>query len=216
MHRFSDWMLGCFFAEDEGGGGSGTGGGKGEGGQGGQGGVGAEDKPKSYDEAYVGGLRRENADHRTKLRETERRLKELEDAKLSDAEKLQKRAEDGEKTVTTLRTRVARAEVKVAAVDAKIIDPDAAYRLIKDEIEFDAEGEPTNVPALLEQLAKDKPYLVGDGRSVDDHSSPGAPGNRRAGGGQTFTRSQIADRAFYVAHEAAIHAAMAAGRIIEG
>lgn len=217
--RLSDWLFGCYFNADEGGAGGGSGSGAGDGGGSGAGGQGdgsAGDKPKTYDEAYVSGLRRENADHRTKLRDTEKRLKELEDAQLSDAQKLQKRAEDGEKTVTTLRTRVAKAEVKVAAVGAKIIDPDAAYQLIKDQIEFDADGEPKNVPALLEQLAKDKPYLVGDGRSVDDPSSPGAPGNRRAGAGKTFTRSQIADRAFYLANKPAIEQAMREGRITEG
>jgi len=208
MHRFSDRLLGIYFAPDDP-----------------PPGAPPADPaappadpatPKTFDEAYVKSLREENASHRTRATAAEKRLKELEDAKLSDTEKLQKRAEEAEKSVSAAKTRIARAEVKVAAVDAKIIDPDAAYRLIKDDIEFDADGEPKNVADLLKKLVTDKPYLVGDGRSVEDPSSPGAPGNRRAGGGQTFTRSQIADRAFYTANEAAIHRAFAEGRITEG
>ena len=51
-----------------------------------------------------------------------------------------------------------------------IVDPQTARILLISgaELQFDAEGNPTNVPALLEQLVKSKPFLAAprDGRAL--------------------------------------------------
>jgi hypothetical protein len=130
----------------------------------------------------VKGLRDEAASWRTKLRDKEKevtdlgkRVKELEDADLSDQERATKqleeaqtelatlRATDGERQ-TTVRDALLEADVVKACVTAetKIQDPDAAYKLLdRSQIEYDeTSGRATNLPALLEALATEKPWLV--------------------------------------------------------
>lgn len=136
--------------------------------------------PKVFDEAYVKTLRTEAAANRKKADELEAKLKEREDADLSEAQKLAKRAEDAEAKVTASQGRVARAESKVKAAELNIINPDTAYKLIKDDITFDKDGEPENLTELLTALVKDNPFLV-----KTDQQSSGNPGNPAGGrGGQ--------------------------------
>jgi hypothetical protein len=123
----------------------------------------ADPVPKTYDEAYVKQLRDEAAANRRKAADAEKRLKELDDANLSEADKLKQRAEAAEKKVTDGQARIAKAEVKAAAASAKIIDPEAAYKLVRDDITFDKDGEPENVEALISDLVKNKPWLLGSG-----------------------------------------------------
>lgn len=169
---FSERLFSAFFNSDEGGGGGGgsetttetetkteTGGGG-----------------KSYDEAHVSKLNRENAEHRRKVRELEAKLKEREDADLSETDKLKKRAEEAEARVTASQVRIAKAEVKAAAAAAKIVDPEAAYKLVRDDITFDKDGEPENVDALIADLVKKSPYLLGAGDGGGGSAMNGARG----------------------------------------
>jgi small-conductance mechanosensitive channel len=123
-----------------------------------------EDAPRTFDAEYVGRLRAENAAHRTRLRELEERIRAFEAAQMSEAERLQKRAEEAERAAQEaarrLRERTIRAEVRLAAQAAGIVDPEAAYRLLDlDQVQLDDDGEPVNIPALIARLVKEKPYL---------------------------------------------------------
>lgn len=157
---------------------------------------------KTYDEKYVKELRAEAADNRRKLQAAEAKLKEASDKDLSETERLTKAAKEADEKATAAelksRTRLARAEVLAAAAKANIVDPDAAYKLISDQIEFDDEGEPKGVDKLIEQLAKDKPYLLkqdaqGGGGTANPQSNRGQDGKLAGtknvpGWGQVFKR----------------------------
>lgn len=135
---------------------------------------------------YVQSLRGESANYRTRAKEAEKKLKDLETAGQATAAQLQA----AEEKAATANARVVRAEVKAAAATAGIVDPDTAYLLIKDAVKLNADGDPENVPALLEQLAKDKPYLVGGGGSGG--SNPGNPQKQRGG---TLSKEAMAELA---------------------
>lgn len=114
-----------------------------------------------------------------KLRETERaakaqakeyealkaKVQEHETAQLSEKEKADKRADEAEKKAQAAETRVKtvslRASVERHAHKLNVIDDDAAYRLLDlTAVEYDDNGEPQNVEALMKVLVKDRPYLV--------------------------------------------------------
>lgn len=183
------WSFPGFYCEgDEGGNGGGAGGSDSagaEGGAGNEGGEGQGQEPKTYDEAYVKQLRAEAAANRKRASEAEARLKSIDDEKLSETERLKKEADEAkslaQQAQERTRAKLGRAEVLVAASKAKIVDPDAAYKLVRDELEFNDEGEPTNAGALIEKLAKDKPYLVE--AAGGGGSSPANPGGGRGGAG---------------------------------
>ncbi len=92
-------------------------------------------------------------------------LKKLKAASQTEAEKLTNRLAELEKEQATWQRErqesTVRYEVLLAAGKLNIVDPDAAYRLLDlAEIEYDKEGRPTNVEAVLKGLVKAKPYLV--------------------------------------------------------
>ena len=99
-----------------------------------------------------------------KSREREQaEMTELQKAQAANAE-LEKRLEQAAAAQKALAM-----QSDIVALSAKlgIVDADAAYRLIdKGSIEFDANGKPTNTEALLNDLLKAKPYLVGAGTSA--------------------------------------------------
>lgn len=202
MRRLSEWMMSCFFAPDEGaGGGSGAGAEDGNGGEGkgsgddGKGGNGSGEE--KFDATYVKQLRQEAAANRKKAAEAEAKLKAREDADLSETQKLQKQADEANKKAEEAeqrsRQRVARAEVLTEATKAKLVDPDAAYRLIRDDIEFGDDGEPKNVATLIKQLAKDRPYLIT--RSTGSADGGSGHDSRGAGGGMNENIRRAAGRA---------------------
>jgi hypothetical protein len=98
----------------------------------------------------------------------EKQVKDAEDAKLTDTQRLQQRIDDLEAKGELAEQRAVALVRNAAIVDAArkvgAIDPDAMPRLIDtDAIEVDDAGSPTNVAALLEKLAKDKPQWFRDG-----------------------------------------------------
>lgn len=122
------------------------------------------------------------------------KLKSIEDASLTEAEKLKKAADEASGKVTAaearLRETLTRLEIERAARRLSIVDEDAAYRLLdQGKIEYDSNGAPTNVGSLLDALVKAKPYLVGsgDGGSGGGSSNPG-----RGRGAGDLTRADLA------------------------
>ena len=148
----------------------------------------------SRDEARK--LRSEAAAMRRRLRELEDAKKAEDDAKLSEHERLLKRAAELEAQIAAaqaagrlLRTRLA---VEREARALRLVDEDAAYRLLDaDAIEYDAEsGEPKNVRALLKKLADAKPWIVAPAPAPAPDT--GASATPEAAGGLTFAQSLAA------------------------
>lgn len=134
-------------------------------------------------EREVKELRAEAASHRTKAREFEDKLKAYDTEKMTETEKLQKRAQEAEQKAADADNRVKqtnlRLEIERQARKLNIVDEDAAARLLdSDAIKFGDDGKPTNVEKLLQQLVKDKPYLVG---TSGDGGSAGNPDRGRSG-----------------------------------
>lgn len=119
------------------------------------------------------------------------KLKGIEDAQLSEQEKLTKRAQELEQTATQrdneLRQERAEREVERTARRLNIVDEETALALVRSKIEFDDAGKPTNVTKLLEQLVKDKPFLIGQGAPPP----AGNPGNPAGGRGSALTIEAI-------------------------
>lgn len=146
-------------------------------------------EPKTFDEAYVKQLRQEAAGHRKRATDAEAELQKIKDAQLSETERAKKEAADAQAKAQKLeadyKAAIVRAEIAVLGTGLKIVDADAAYRLIDQAaIQFDDQGKPTNVKALLDQLVKDKPYLVAQG-------GPTTPPNNPGRSGTTLTKEQI-------------------------
>jgi hypothetical protein len=138
--------------------------------------------PKVFDEAYVQTLRSESADYRTKLRAAEEKLTKLENAQLSETERAKKEATDAQTKAQQLEkdlkdSRV-RAEIAVQAPGLKIVDADAAHKLLDGgAIQFDDQGKPTNVKTLLEVLVKDKPFLIQQAGTTTPPNNPARDGS---------------------------------------
>lgn len=158
-------------------------------------------------------LSAEAAAYRRRVRELEAKLREYEEAQMSEQERLRKRlAELEREQAEQLRHRqelVVRYEAMLAAQKLGIVDPDAAYRLMDlAAIEFDDDGRPTNVEAVMRQLLQQRPYLAPQSQlSPSNPATGGRPG--------FFTRSQLRDPKFFQEHRDEIMRAVAEGRILE-
>jgi DNA-binding transcriptional MerR regulator len=100
------------------------------------------------------------------LKDRAAKADELEQAQLSEKEKLEVRVAEAERKIASAADQIAAAmiasEVKVRAAQLGIIDPDAALLLAdRTNIRYSEEGGVTGVDAALTQLLEDKPYLKG-------------------------------------------------------
>lgn len=88
------------------------------------------------------------------------RLDTLEAEKLTDQEKLARRAEDAEAKVTAAEEKLRRANLiaELARPEHGIVNAQAAARLI-DGVEYDDGGEPANLDDILDQFLDANPYL---------------------------------------------------------
>lgn len=121
-------------------------------------------------------LRGENAATRKKLREAEAKLAELERAQMSDLEKAQadaaKAREEADQAIRSRNNALASSAISNAAVAAKFHAPSDAVDLLASKVEFDADGVPTNVDALVKSLVAERPHLV----NLGGPGAGGAPG----------------------------------------
>jgi len=104
------------------------------------------------------------------LKAAKARLDELETANATELEKAQKRAADLERQASDATARaqeaLLRSSVVAEAARKNVIDPDAAVALLdRSAIEFDADGNPTNIADAMDSLLKAKPYLTGGSRA---------------------------------------------------
>jgi chromosome segregation ATPase len=128
-----------------------------------------------FDAAYVRRLRAEAAEYRRKLRELERELKQRDEEKMTETERMRLRLSELEKELTQrellIREHTLRYETMLRARELGIIDPDAAYRLLDlAEVEYDESGRPTNIERLLRELVRKRPYLAGNSASATNPS----------------------------------------------
>jgi hypothetical protein len=133
-----------------------------------------------------------------KLAAAEAKLREIEDANKSETERATARAAEEEQKRIAAEQRAAdlvlRLTVERTATKLGFHDPDDAYRLIdRKAVEMDDEGEPTNVEALLKDLAKAKPHLVkADDTKKAERGTPGTPKpNGKAPTGAEKTQEEV-------------------------
>lgn len=146
--------------------------------------------------AELARVRREAAQHRTRLKAFEDAQAAADAAKLSDLEKaqrqiatLQQAEADRTRAYQELTIRYA---ITQHAQTLDIVDPDAAMKLLDwSEIEFDDAGQPKNIAKLLEKLLADKPYL----KKIAAPGVAGAPVRPTAGGPTAPGAGQIAGSA---------------------
>jgi small-conductance mechanosensitive channel len=107
-------------------------------------------------QAEIRKLRRESAAYR-------KRVEEYESANQTEADKREAALKAAEDRAAALETRLrdlsARSAVTDAAKDAKAISTRAVYFAIRDDLEYDDDGTPTNVDSLIKQLVKEEPAL---------------------------------------------------------
>lgn len=176
-----------------GGNGGGAGGGAGSGSGGGAGGGGAAPTLEQL-QAQIADLTGKFTQTAKERDDAAAKLKTLEDAQLSEADKLKKQAEEATGKVTAAEARVretlTRMEIERTARRLNIVDEDAAFRLLDaSAIQYGEDGAPKNVQTLLEALVKAKPYLVGaeGGAAGGGSSNPG-----RGRGGGELTKADLA------------------------
>ena len=120
--------------------------------------------PKTYTEDEYKALSKMKGDLQAKLTASEAENTTFKTRDMSDAQKLEERAKTAEverdsHAAGLKQERLERA-IEREATSLKIIDPEAALRLLDHtKIEYDGDRA-KNVKALLEQLVKDKPYLI--------------------------------------------------------
>jgi hypothetical protein len=128
-----------------------------------------EDAIKRLTEAEhsLNNAKEENARHSKKLsayekaeKEAEAAKKAAEEAQLSEIERIKKQHTEAEQRIKQYQQQLVMAQVKLAAKDKNIVDPDLAALAIQDKLELDEQGMPTNLEKVLDDLIKNKPYLV--------------------------------------------------------
>jgi hypothetical protein len=140
-------------------------------------------EPKTFDADYVKTLRAEAAAHRKDAAELRAKVQEHADAQLSETERLKKQASEAQAAAATAAekatTRITRALLIAEASKLGFTDPADAQALIDSaRIKRDADGEPTNLDELLNELATAKPYLV---QAATGTASSAANGAARRG-----------------------------------
>jgi hypothetical protein len=157
------------------------------------------DEPKNESEfsaSYVEKLRRENAKHRSELRDAQEKLKTIEDAEKSELEKLQERvaAAEEEKTAALERANknLIRAAVIAEAAHQGAVDPDVVVALVDSEaIEVGEDGEVSGQAAAVAQLLEAKTYLKKNGSPA----GPGGGGMGRESKEPSLSAEQVRDLA---------------------
>lgn len=135
---------------------------------------------QDYD-AMIAELRKENAQHRTKLKAFEEAQAAADLAKLGDLEKAQKQHADLQAKHAELEQRyketLINSAVQRSALELGIVHPEKIGRLIDtSQLEFDDDGTPKNAKALVEALLKDMPELAGDKQQTPAQAAQtGAP-----------------------------------------
>lgn len=188
------YTYGKFFSPDgEGGGGAGASGGSdgsdagNDGSNGGDGEEGEESDETSGLKKALDAERKSRKQMERDLKAAKQRLDEIENAGKPEADRLAterdaaaKRAEAAEQRLRDANARVA---VTEAATKVNAISVRAVLKLIEDDLEFDDEGTPTNVDALIAAAKKDEPSLFRAAAGSADGGKNGTTGTREVNPG---------------------------------
>lgn len=160
-----------------------------------------KDGEKLYKEKHVKDLRGEAQRNRERAEAAETKLREREAAdeaaaaqKLKDekkfeelADKERKRAEkaeqDAKDQVAARNRRIIKAEVKVLAKAAGLIDPDDVDLMALDSVKLDENDNVVGADKIIEDFKKSKPHKFGDpnnprgGLGTDNPGAGGKPGD---------------------------------------
>jgi hypothetical protein len=136
--------------------------------------------------------------------EAERKVRELEDADKSEAEKATARVTELEKENGDLQSEVSTLRLQNAFLTAnkqKWHDPDVALDLarskkfLEDVVDEDGEVDKKALGKALERLAKEHPYLVMTDDKSDKDDEPGEPSGQPAGGRSDNVKDEKAKKA---------------------
>jgi len=133
-----------------------------------------EEKDKKFDYSYVKELREEAKKYRgdkaklkTEFAKVQAALKKIEDEKLSDGEKKEKKITELEKNLVDIQTDIKEKEVDnlilTVASGKNFTDMEVVKLLAKKELEDEEDADQKAVEKIIEKIAKDKPYLINEG-----------------------------------------------------
>ena len=179
----------CFFAADGAGGGSASGdsGEGGESGDKGDEGAGKEGEGEGDEGAdELSGLksalekeRKAARDATRQLRDIQKKLDDIENAGKPESEKLVRERDDAIQRAEAAEQRIRSANARTAVYEAvgTAASPRAVFALIKDDLEFDEDDQPTNVDELIAREKKADPGLfrAAAGRGDGGHRGGTAP-----------------------------------------
>jgi len=140
-----------------------------------------EEEGKKFDLAYVRELREEAKSYRlgksklkTEFAKVQAELKKLEDAKLSDTEKQQKKILELEGQLVDIQTEYKDKEIDnlilTVASGKNFADLDVVKLLAKAELASEEDVDQKTVEQVIDKIAKSKPYLIKE-------AEPGKPGS---------------------------------------
>ena len=92
------------------------------------------------------------------------------------AEDLERRLQESEQDA---RSRLIRAELKVEAVRAGMVDLDGLKLLEPEQVQLNSEGEVENAGQIMAQFRRDKPWLFGGTSSSSPTNAPPAQPQRQ-------------------------------------
>lgn len=125
--------------------------------------------------------RREAAQYRTQLRETQQTLQQMQRQGETEAQRQERERAEADQERERLReeNRMLKVTGVVAekATAAKAFSPTAVLNMIKGSIEYDADGRPTNVDTLIADLKRTDPYMFQRSRVATDASAGGSGGS---------------------------------------
>ena len=135
----------------------------------------------------------EAAQLRKRLKDAEAKVKGFEDASKSESDKAKDEAAQAKQTAEKLKGKLITKSIETAAIKLDAHDAETIARLIdRDALEFDDDGEPTNLDDLLDELKTSKPFLFGKTAKAPaaPKVNPGKPdsGNQNKG---ALTRDAI-------------------------
>lgn len=133
-----------------------------------------EEEGKKFDYSYVKELREEAKKYRTdktKLKtefaKVQADLKKIEDAKLSDTEKQQKKIIELEGQLVDIQTEYKEKEIDnlilTVASGKNFADMEVVKLLAKKELEDEEDPDQKTVEKVIDKIAKEKPYLIKEG-----------------------------------------------------
>jgi hypothetical protein len=104
--------------------------------------------------------RKEAKGYRLQLREYQKSEEERRQASLSESEKIAERAAEAEKRLAAYQDRLLKSEIKMTAQAAQFAKPEMAFKFIDaDAIEYDDNGDPTNLGDLFAALKESEGWL---------------------------------------------------------